>query len=422
MAQLDKIFKEKLDSFEVDYNPNHWDEMENMLDKNPISSTPKNWKKYVGYAASVALITSAVVYFAVENSTTKDNTSADKVQPTTEDFNNNTLPTLNNNKEETTNEVTSTNNSNEILDKNNNENIEDSYTEINQAASDNRVDNQTNDVNSNSSNNPDKNNTPQNDKLSFVINSNKKSVCQGEVVKLAVSKKSGPDQVTYNWYINNELKHIGETFVYTSGNAGDKIVKVEATADKISTTSEIEIKVVELPKFDLEIVNQERTIADPYTSIVASNSSLQYEWRFNNEKKTGSNFIHEFEKAGNYDIEVSATNGNCKTEKPKIITVNINSNLTLAPNSFIPEMGVNDDQVKTFFAWALKNHDLQFELIIKDINGKEVYRTNEIAPWNGRLNNTGDMLPVGNYFWILNVTNNKGQNNLYTDIVKLVKK
>jgi len=80
MAQLDKIFKEKLDSFEVDYNPNHWDEMENMLDKNPISSTPKNWKKYVGYAASVALITSAVVYFAVENSTTKDNTSADKVQ------------------------------------------------------------------------------------------------------------------------------------------------------------------------------------------------------------------------------------------------------------------------------------------------------------------------------------------------------
>lgn len=414
MAQLDKILKEKLNQFEVDYNPNHWAEMESMLDKNPVNSTPKNWKKYFGYAAGVILITSAVVYFTTEKDHGKDSTSENQSKV---EINENITPLEEGNKNEIVAEEGNKNNSSETINNKTEENSKDEITEVLDNTNDKKEETQSEDT----KHTPNQGNENRNvsDKVVFSINSNKKSVCQGEKINLSISKKSGPNDATYKWYVNSNFVHTGESYSYQPQELDYQLIKVEAVSGKSTNTSEIQIDVIELPKFELEVINQERTIANPYTTISASNTDLEYQWKLNGETKKGSSLVYEFEKKGNYDIEVIASNKNCKSEKPELLTITINSNLTLAPNSFKPEMGTDEDPGKTFFPRALENYNLQFELIIKDINGNEVYRTNEKTPWNGRLNNTGDMLPVGNYFWILNVTDNNGQNNLYTNVVTL---
>lgn len=415
MTQLDKILKEKLNNFEVDYNPNHWAEMESMLDKNPINSTPKSWKKYLGYAAGVVLVTSAVVYFTVADDNQKDNTSENKSKV---EINENITPLNETNKTETVVSESNKSNSNETINNNKvEENSEDKIVEALEGVKEKNEDTQYEGVKDNSNSGNENRNV--NDQVVFSINSNKKSVCQGEKINLSISKESGSDNVNYKWYVNNNLMHTGESYSYYTKESGEQTIVVEAVSGKSTNKSEIKINVIELPKFELEVINQDRTIANPYTTISANNPNLKYEWKLNGETKTGASLVYEFEKKGNYDIEVIAANKNCKSEKPELLTITINSNLTLAPNSFKPEMGANEDPGKTFFPRALENYNLQFELIIKDINGNEVYRTNEKTPWNGRLNNTGDMLPVGSYFWILNVTDTNGQNNLYTNIVTL---
>src|SRR5690606_40762833 len=49
---------------------------------------------------------------------------------------------------------------------------------------------------------------------------------------------------------------------------------------------------------------------------------------------------------------------------------------------------------------ALLGWDITFEMMITDKNGKLVYKTTDSAkPWNGRLNNNGELLPNDIYLW-----------------------
>ena len=49
---------------------------------------------------------------------------------------------------------------------------------------------------------------------------------------------------------------------------------------------------------------------------------------------------------------------------------------------------------------ALLGWDVQFEMTIINKSGKEVYKTSDKSePWNGRINNTGQILPISTYLW-----------------------
>jgi hypothetical protein len=82
------------------------------------------------------------------------------------------------------------------------------------------------------------------------------------------------------------------------------------------------------------------------------------------------------------------------------------------PNAFAPEMTyVEDDNV-----FAPKGHSLMsYELKIYDKWGNVVYVTSTLdtdgkplEPWNGRLYNTGELLPMGAYVWTIEATYNDG--------------
>gem|GEM_PF-3319291 len=82
------------------------------------------------------------------------------------------------------------------------------------------------------------------------------------------------------------------------------------------------------------------------------------------------------------------------------------------PNAFAPELVyVEDDNL-----FAPKGHSLQsYELKIFDKWGNLVYQTTALdakgipsEPWNGQLNNTGELLPMGVYVWTIEAYYNDG--------------
>ena len=82
------------------------------------------------------------------------------------------------------------------------------------------------------------------------------------------------------------------------------------------------------------------------------------------------------------------------------------------PNAFAPELSyVEDDNL-----FAPKGHSLMaYDLKIYDKWGSVVYSTNALdadgnpsEPWNGRVFNTGELLPMGAYVWTIEATYNDG--------------
>jgi gliding motility-associated-like protein len=108
----------------------------------------------------------------------------------------------------------------------------------------------------------------------------------------------------------------------------------------------------------------------------------------------------------------------CKDQKTQFVNV-IDQNPLLAPNSFSPNSdGLND----YFMPKALENGNFNFELKILDRNGNIVYQTNDSnKPWNGRVNNTGELFNNGTPFiWIVNINSEDGNVKRFTGTINIV--
>ena len=55
---------------------------------------------------------------------------------------------------------------------------------------------------------------------------------------------------------------------------------------------------------------------------------------------------------------------------------------------------------ETFIPKALLGWNTKFEMVILDKSGKTLFKTSEKSdPWNGKINNNGQILPDGIYLW-----------------------
>ena len=146
------------------------------------------------------------------------------------------------------------------------------------------------------------------------------------------------------------------------------------------------------------------------------NSSSQFLWSFG-DGTTSTQFapVHEYdpEVLGKDSIEICLWIVNefgCED------TLCVNKWIWPAqlhvPNAFVPELPyVEDDNL-----FAPKGHSLMaYDLKIYDKWGSVVYSTNALdadgkpsEPWNGRVFNTGELLPMGAYVWTIEATYNDG--------------
>ena len=155
---------------------------------------------------------------------------------------------------------------------------------------------------------------------------------------------------------------------------------------------------------------------------------------FKIKKSLGQNFLNDkniiksivnigYIENSDVILEVGPRTGNFTElifkKKPKqIYAIEKDYNL-LAPTAFSP----NEDNLNDFFIpKALPVLNLPFTMTIYDRQGKMVYQTSDAnQPWNGLCTKDQVPAPDGVYIWVVQLTTESGEVELYQDQVTIAK-
>lgn len=399
MNDFNKIIKEKVDQFEVPYNDAHWADMEGKLK----SIRSAKIKKNVFSAAAAITILSAIAYFVIPNENILNKReSLAKTTKTEEIFKNNSSS----NKELQSDDKIAINENSKIV--NTEENVVESENIKNENLSTNN--NVTEENNTTQTTSPSNINSTINEKIvvnsDFIVYNNK--VCLGEAVSFEAMENDRP--VSYLWnFGDGTISHkTNPNHVYKN----DGTYSITLTLiDKQSGTEQTSIQrdvVTILAKPNAEYTYLEEStkhddnkLKYPYTTFKIKNSEKgsSYEWSLGNgETSIGNKVKTIHKKSNNYLVKLTVKNTEgCITTTSK--NIKIKNNFTLyAPNAIRhnpdnPENGI-------FMVKALLEWDIPFEMIITNKAGKMIYKTTDKNQgWNGKLNNTGQQMEEGLYFW-----------------------
>ena len=400
MSDFNKIIKEKVDQFEVPYNDAHWAEMEGKL--NSIRSA--KIKKNVFSAAAVITILSAIAYFIIPTENTISNTNPIVKTTKTEEVSQNNS---------SSNELNQTNEKIAVNENAKTENTDNKVVESENIKEENSTTNTNNNLEENNSTHtasPSSTNTDLNEKITvnsdFIVYNNK--VCLGETVSFEAMENDRP--VSYLWNFGDGSISHKTNPSHTYKNDGTYSITL-TLIDKQSGTEHTSIQrdvVTILSKPNAEYTYLEEStkhddnkLKYPYTTFKVKNfkKGYSYSWDLGNgETSTGNIAKTIHKKADNYLVKLTVKNiDGCVTTTSK--NIKIKNNFTLyAPNAIRhnpdnPENGI-------FMVKALLEWDISFEMIITDKAGKMIYKTTDKNQgWNGKLNNTGQQMPEGLYFW-----------------------
>lgn len=264
------------------------------------------------------------------------------------------------------------------------------------------------------------------EKLSSEFIVSNKKVCLGNEVSFdAIDKK---ELLSYSWDFGDgnfstkpNPKHVFKqqgTFVVTL------LVTNKKTGEEAKSMQNITI--LSLPNTDFTYQEQSTQFDDnklKYPNTIFSCKGEQsdtYEWNFGNSKiikEKQPSFI--FDKKGEYEVSLTAKGSNgCTNAFTKTISI-VNSFELYAPSAFTPNFDGNNDD---FMPEALTTWDIKFEMVIKNKSGNIVYKTTDKnAAWNGSVNNQGNTLEEGMYFWQIITFDAEGKPYQHAGKINLMK-
>lgn len=238
--------------------------------------------------------------------------------------------------------------------------------------------------------------------LNLQLKMSRSSVCAGEEVRLMAV--TGTGGLEFEWQFSDGEQRSRSETARRFDVPGNYEVTLVAKRDGQMWERQASIDVRPVPKAEFEM---ER----PYAGIPLYLMSATVQtgdvcrWTFSDGRVAdGSETRQLFRRKGDAVAELTVTNTQgCTATAKKSEQVNDDFRL-FAVNTFTPNGdGKNDD----FLPKALEVMDCTFEMVIRDMNGREVHRTTSLdSPWNGRENNTGDLLPAGPYIWTVVLKNN----------------
>lgn len=237
--------------------------------------------------------------------------------------------------------------------------------------------------------------------LNLAIKMSRNSICVNEEVRfMAVTGTGG---LEFEWrFSDGETRARTETARYFAEPGTYEIVLMVSRGEQTwERTASIDVN--PLPKADFELVRAIPAIP-LYELNIALAEGDRCVWTFSDGRVSNEpNTRQLFRKRGDAGAELMVTNAQGCASVTKRSTYISEDFRLLAPNTFSPNGdGKNDD----FIPRALEVMDCDFEMVILDAVGREIYRTTNVdSPWNGRENNTGNMLPAGPYIWTVVVKN-----------------
>ncbi|MBL4668122.1 MAG: PKD domain-containing protein [Flavobacteriales bacterium] len=398
MDNFDEIIKQKIDQFEVPYNDAHWAEMNGKL--NAIRAAKiKTAILGIAVAISIIAISSYIIFTPSEKQTIEDNTLITEDITTKTSINNTSetkISTKNKHKKNIKNEI-------QI------ETIEEKPLITIKDAINTTINNPENKIEP--SNKFLKDKTPE--KLlnkanaEFIVYNNK--VCLGEEVSFESLENNLPVSYIWNFGDGTISYEKNPKHVYNSSHIYSVSLTLlnRQTGEETTTIQNDVITILSNPnaKFsytETSISHDNNKLKYPYTilNIDEPNKLNSYTWNFGNEEAstslTGKTIYKKKGKVYTASLVAKNNNNGCIT-KSTIKILNKNGLDLFAPSGFTPN---NNGGNETFIPKALLGWDVQFEMIIINTSGKTIYKTtNRDEPWNGKINNTGQVLNKGVYFW-----------------------
>lgn len=415
LDNFEKLIKDSLEGYEVPYNPEHWEELENSL--MPVAEpTVVSYITSVasGLALTVAILFS-LLYFIPEKGVDQ-----------AEQINNNEQNLISEDKGSGENSPESNTAEIELLDSS--ENISERKNElITEISPITEVKSPKPKVKKQKNLNPVPN-TPVNSEAgnsNIVVvkpekakfNSTFKKGCTGLTIEFSLDKVENSARYLWNFgdgYFSSEAHP-----VHTFNKPGTFDVSLSVTSNANGSISSNVIQgmivVEESPQADFSLKLKDQ---DHLEIKNLSNNASNVEWSIEDEKYNFENNRLIDLSTGKHNIVVTAVNDNgCSDSISKKIDVKDRSNLN-APKEFNPAQNGNG-----FMPARLLNTKQSFDLMIynADSNNLVFESNNANETWNGKLNNTGESLPEGNYQWVVLLENAEGVSEIHKGTVELKK-
>ena len=238
-----------------------------------------------------------------------------------------------------------------------------------------------------------------------------KTICSGETIYL--TSKENNISHTYEWRIDNEPTLKGSIQKFITKSAGLKSVSLVILNENgnilAEETQSIEVK--NSPEISMEVQHDEFSIKNNYDFEVTHSSNATHSWDLGDGTTSNErNFSHSYTKAGIYNIVCKSTTefGCTKSVSQKIEIpgiYNFRKDYGFSPNG--------DNMNDLFIPVELSSLNVKFSMNIYARNGQLIYTTNSFQnPWNGLLPD-GTRCPFGSYIWVVTLTNEFGNKEVY---------
>jgi gliding motility-associated-like protein len=224
------------------------------------------------------------------------------------------------------------------------------------------------------------------------------SLCIGQGLLLNASL---PNAASYLWQDNS----INATFNVTS--AGTYFVEV-TTLNNCSVSDTIEVTFTTGPSINL---GNDLTMCDGDAIVLnATFPNSTYVWQDNSTSN-----VLSVDQPGSYWVIVT---NNCGfTSDTVVVSLEFCEVSLIMPNVFTP----NNDNHNDFFVPVKMEGIDEANVIIFNRWGQQLYETNNLLTgWNGRTP-SGESVPEGTYFWIVNYTDSNQETNVLKGTVSLLK-
>ena len=243
--------------------------------------------------------------------------------------------------------------------------------------------------------------------------------CIGEKLTLELAFRGFyTDEMTVTWKMNGkQLKGQGprtELELSTAGEYEVSAVVYRKENNIASNSNSLEVK--EKAELDFTAEDLKNPFNDEKVKLKiiepVEGKYIWYENRSTDKLIAGDEVEWAFSSEGHHNMTVEYTSPlGCFQTKTKEVEMDIFFNQEAFPNAFTP---TNDRLNDVFELNVLQPYSFKkYELIIQDMDNKIIFQTNvQEENWNGRLQNTGEMLS-GKFAWVVKVENEKGEKRTF---------
>jgi gliding motility-associated-like protein len=227
------------------------------------------------------------------------------------------------------------------------------------------------------------------------------TICQDDFVNVGIEEMNQPVDMFWDFGDGYRTKNAQHAHAYKL--PGTYVIKLEASSlldDQVTLLEERVIEVKPKPAPDFSIEFEEYMAEKPEVHIQnLSKNYAEIRWKTPHgdieEKEQFSGF---YPHKGRYDVSLYVKNKfGCVDSITR--SFDILSDYTLMAAELISPNG--DGRQDTFMPEALYKIDQAFVLqIINPLDGKTIYESSSLnAPWDGKHQDTGMLMPKGKYAW-----------------------